>query len=129
MNKATSGQVKKRHIPNPTGVGGFKDNPQNRTAGVWRPENTISYQYKRFLNMTTNELIAFAKLPDDQKTVAMDIAYAQVIRSRKSLPHAKEVTDRTEGKSPQAIDVTSGGEKIQPVLVEFIGDDATEQTD
>lgn len=107
--------------PNPTGKGGFADHPENRNPGGWKKENTISYQYNRFLNMSPQQLKEFANTPDNERTVAMDIAYSQVLASRKSLPHTKEITDRTEGKAAQAIDITSGGETIQPVLVEFIG--------
>jgi hypothetical protein len=125
MSEITTQQVDEngRVIPNPTGKGGFADNPQNRNPGGWKKENTISYQYNRFLNMSPDELKAFASVPDSERTVAMDIAYSQVIASRKSLPHAKEITDRTEGKAPQSFDVTSKGEQIRGALVEFVGDD------
>lgn len=113
----TTKQVKKR-IPNPTGKGGFQDHPELRSDGGWKKENTISYQYKRFLNMSPDELNDFAKTPSKDRTVAMDIAYSQVLASRKSLPHTKEITDRTEGKAAQAIDITSGGEPLK-ALVEF----------
>ena len=116
---------------NPSGKGGFRDNPQNRASGVWQPENTISYQYRRFLNMTPDELMAFKDVPTSERTVAMDIAYSQVLASRKSLPHTKEITDRTEGKAPMSVDVTSNGETIKTALVEFIGldDDNSKNTD
>lgn len=103
---------------------GFDKHPENRSDGGWKKENSIGYQYRRFLNMTTEELKAWDKsTPENERTVAMDIAYAQIVQSRKSLPHAKEVTDRTEGKAPQAIDITTGGEQIKGALVEFIGPD------
>jgi len=99
--------------PNPspsTRFGAEKGNPQS--PGGWKPENTISYQYRRFLNMTPEELEAFKDVPKKDRTVAMDIAYSQVIASRKSLPHAKEITDRTEGRAAQSIDITTKGESI-----------------
>jgi hypothetical protein len=92
--------------------GGNKQSP-----GGWKPENTISYQYRRFLNMTPEELELFQNVPKSERTVAMDIAYSQVLQSRKSLPHAKEITDRTEGKSFQAMDITSNGKDVViPIL-------------
>ena len=112
MKKPTTKQV-----PNPEGKGGFKDNPQNRSDGGWKKENTISYQYRRFLNMTPEELKDFINTPESERTVAMDIAYSQVIASRKSLPHTKEITDRTEGRARESIDHTSGGEKIQTTVI------------
>lgn len=113
---ATSNQVK--HVPNPSGKGGFGDNPQNiNRNGTWNPENTISFQYRRFLNMTPEELEAFQNTPKSERTVAMDIAYSQVLQSRKSLPHAKEITDRTEGKAFQSMDITSNGKDVViPIL-------------
>jgi hypothetical protein len=101
---------------------GFHTNPENRSDGGWKKENSIGYQYRRFLNMTTEELKAWDKTtPENERTVAMDIAYAQIIQSRKSLPHAKEVTDRTEGKAPQAVDITSGNQPIKAVQVVDLG--------
>lgn len=108
---------------------GFNKNPQNISPGGWKKENTISYQYNRFLNMTPEELKAFANTPDNERTVAMDIAYSRVLASRKSLMDTKEITDRTEGKAPQSIDVTTGGDKLNIALVEFIdGTDKDEDT-
>lgn len=105
--------------PNPspsTRFGGEKANPQS--PGGWKKENTISYQYHRFLNMSPAELKAYADTPDKERTVAMDIAYSRVLASRKSLMDTKEITDRTEGKAQQYIDMTTGGEPMR-ALVEF----------
>lgn len=106
---------------------GFNVHPENRSDGGWKKENTISYQYKRFLSMTPEQLKAFANVPNNERTVAMDIAYSQVIKSRASLNHTKEITDRTEGKAPQSIDVTSGGNELKVALVEFIDGNEPEQ--
>jgi len=117
---------KQANPPNPTGKGGFADNPENRNAsGMWSSADSISYQYKRFMKMTNKQFVEFGKQPDDEKTVAMMIAYSQVLKARGSLNHAKEVTDRTEGKAPQSIDLTSAGKEIKAALVEFVGDDGT----
>lgn len=105
---------------------GFDKNPQNRNPGGWKPENTISYQYRRMLNMTPDELKAFRDIPTKDRTVAMDIAYAQVIQSQKSLLHAKEVTDRTEGKAQQFVDMTTGGEPMK-ALVQFMDGNADDK--
>lgn len=109
---------------------GFDTHPENRSDGGWKKENTISYQYKRFLNMTPDELKEYATNPNnDPRTVAMDIAYSQVIASRKSLPHAKEITDRTEGKAPQSVDLTTKGKEFKIALVEFVGDDGDNENE
>ncbi len=102
----------KGRITGGTPPAGFNVHPENQSPGGWRKENTISYQYNRFMNMTPDELIEWSKTPNNERTVAMDLAYNRVLSARKSLPDIKEITDRTEGKAPQSIDVTSDGEKI-----------------
>ena len=34
---------------------GFNANPQNRSSGRWKPENSISYNYNLFLAMSEEE--------------------------------------------------------------------------
>lgn len=120
---------KRKGNPNPspaTRFGAENGNPQSK--GYWDSSHSISFQYKKFLRMTADEFIEFGMLPVSQRTVAQDIAYNQVLASRDSLPHAREITDRTEGKAPQAIDITTGGEPMT-TLVRFIGEDDDNSTD
>lgn len=110
-----------KKAPNPTGKGGFIDNPQNRSKGYWKSEDSISFQYKRFLKMSITEIEEWSKnTPKDIRTTAMDIAYSQIIASRDSLKHTIEITDRTEGRAKQSVDVTSDGERIMPNILEVI---------
>ena len=112
----TTKQVKKRKAPNPTGIGGFRDHPELRSPGGWKKENTISYQYHRFINMPPDELKAFVKVPDNEKTVAMDIAYRRVVASYKSLADVKEISDRTEGKAVQQMEIKAEIYSIDSIL-------------
>jgi hypothetical protein len=99
--------VKRGQIINPTGKGGFGDNPENRNAGYWSSKDSISFQYKRFLRMSIKDLKTWlVDTPDSERTVAMDIAYSRVVASKRSLADAKEVTDRTEGKALQTVDMS-----------------------
>lgn len=106
----------KGRITGGTPPAGFNKNPQNISPGGWKKENTISYQYNRFLNMTPEELLAFANIPDNERTTAMDIAYSRILASRKSLADVKEITDRTEGKPAQFVDMTSNGETLSNLI-------------
>ncbi len=107
---------------NPEGKGGFRDNPQNRSDGGWKKEDSIGYQYRMLQRLTIEELEKWIdEHPKSIRTVAQDLAYKALIKAQKELPYLKEVTDRSEGKAPQSMDITSGGEPIKGALVEFIG--------
>lgn len=101
-----------KHVPNPTGKGGFGDHPENASPGGWKKEMVFSYQYKRFMNMTVDQLREYSSKSDSERTVVEDLAYSRVIAAKKSLPDIKEITDRTEGKAAQSIDLTSNGNTI-----------------
>lgn len=105
--------VKKGQVINPTGKGGFKDNPENRNSGYWSAEDSISFQYKKLQKLTIEELEQWiSQNPKSVRTVAQDLAYKALVKAQKELSYLKEVTDRTEGKASQAIDITSNGETI-----------------
>lgn len=108
-------------LPNPTGKGGFGDHPENRNPGGWDKTQSISYQYNLIMRLSPKDFADF-----EPETVAQEIALTRVKQAKKEagLMDAKEITDRTEGRAPQSIDVTTGGEPIKATLVEFIGLDA-----
>ena len=93
---------------NPTGKGGFKDNPQNMSGGMWSKDTSISYWYNKLIRMDLTEFEAF-----EPKTMAQQLALNAVIEAKDEINYLKEVTDRTEGRASQSTDITSGGEKIQ----------------
>lgn len=45
---------------NPTGKGGFGDNPQNRNPGGWRKEDTPRYKLEKMMKLSHKELQDFA---------------------------------------------------------------------
>ena len=98
---------KEGDINNPTGKGGFTDNPQNRANGRWSKDTSISYWYNYIIRLSVEDFESFTP-----ETVAQKLAYNSIIESQKELGYLKEVTDRTEGKPYQTTDITSGGEKI-----------------
>ena len=80
--------------------------PNNR--GRWKPEDSISYQYHYFLSLTVKEFNQWAiDHPDDQRTMAQEVAFRRVYDARNSekagLYNTIEITDRTEGKAKQGI--------------------------
>lgn len=117
-----------RAVPNPTGKGGFGDHPENRSDGGWKKENVFSYQYRRFMSMTIKEWVDFISSPPEDMTVVEQLAIKAVQRAKNSLPDVKEITDRTEGKAPQTIDLTNDGGKFEPITVRII-DEPQRDTD
>ena len=113
----------KNDAPNPSGKGGFGDHPEHINAGG-RPKNQQSFTFwmNYFKNLTTKELFNWElENPEDKRTVAADLAYARIIKSRNQLKEFQEVANRTEGLPRQTIGMDLNGE-IKTVLVEFIGD-------
>jgi len=94
---------------NPTGKGGFGDNPENRNPGGWKKEDSISYQYNKLMRLPWAEFLAFKP-----ETAAQKIAFKRITMAITSegLHDTKEITDRTEGKAPQSIDVTTNGDSV-----------------
>ena len=105
----------KGRITGGTPPAGFNVNPQNRSNGRWKAEDSISYNYNLFLAMSEEEFAEF--IP---KTKAQRIAYNRIKDAEDSLNDTKEITDRIEGKAPQSIDMTSNGESINTPVVRII---------
>lgn len=120
-NISTSKQVRD-YIPNPKGKGGFADNPQNRSNGRWSIEGSFSYWYNKFKDMTGEELREWKiSNPESKRKVAANLALIRIEKSNTDLREFQEVADRSEGRPKQQVDLTSGGEKLQPATVVDLG--------
>lgn len=104
--------------PNPTGKGGFGDNPQNRNPGGWKKDQSISYQYNFLIRLKVDEFREWLQEhPENERTMAQELAYQAVLKARKELNYLREITDRIEGKPSQSTDITSGGKPIENPLI------------
>lgn len=107
----------KGQVANPTGKGGFGDNPQNQSPGGWRKEESIPYWQNYFIRLPLDEFYRWKDENAATMTVAQDIAWNAVISARGELPYLKEVTDRTSGKAPQTIEQTVGIKNETPLII------------
>lgn len=118
VEREPDGKWKPGAVPNPTGKGGFGTNPQNRSNGKWKKENSVSYQYNRMLAMTSEEFKKF-----EPTTNAEAIAKRRIERAIRdddeSLKETKEITDRTEGRAKQDISIEAD-EKAAPLIRGFV---------
>ena len=97
---------------------GFHTNPERRSDGRWRKEDSVTYQYRRMLAMTDDELEAFIPETQAQKIAKMRIMRA-VRDDDSSLAETKEITNRTEGKARQDIGIETD-EKVVPIIRGFV---------
>jgi hypothetical protein len=112
---------------NPTGKGGFKDNPQNRNNGTWNSEDSISFQYKKLIRMPVNDFKNWLQdYPEKDRTVAQELAYNAVVKARKDLKYLIELTNRTEGTSKQSIDV-NGDLSVTTLLSKLTGENIQDE--
>lgn len=118
-------------MANKTGKGGFGDNPQNiNRDGANARDKSWRGAVSRLTNMTRDELIEYVgaktklarllkELPPNIpiKDALVLIAIIQFGRDP-SPAFLNALADREDGKPPSAVDVTSGGEKLeQPKVI------------
>jgi len=93
----TTEQVKT--IPNKTGVGGFKDHPENRNNGGRYPKaESITYWYNNFLGMSVKEFNEWEKNnPESERTMVSDLSYTRIKKAKDNFKEYQDVVNRVEG--------------------------------
>lgn len=103
LTKKTTKQV---WNPNPTGSGGFGDNPQNRSDGGWKKEDSISYQYNMLIRLNSSEFDSWLEdNPADKRTIAQEMAHNALLKAKRDLSYLKEITNRTDGMPTQKTEI------------------------
>ena len=106
-------------VLNPSGKGGFGDNPENRSSGHWDKEQSISYWYNKLLRMTDEEYDKWQPANRAQR-----IAHQRIVQAtggdELALKNTKEITDRTEGRPKQDIDMNIESDNAMPLIKGFV---------
>lgn len=91
-------------------------------AGPGRPKGL-----RNFATLYREAIVKIAKSTNqDPESFELEIVEQALRKARNGdIRFYQDMMDRLHGKAQQKTDVTSGGEKLQPVLVRFLGDDAT----
>jgi len=118
VERDDSGKWQPGSTPNPDGIGGFGDNPDNRSDGRWSKDTSISYWYNKLGRMSDVERAEFKPTTSFQRIALLRIERAER-DDKDSLDETKEITDRTEGKARQDIGLDID-EKTIPLLKGFI---------
>ena len=101
---------------------GFHTNPERRSDGRWKKEDSLSYQYRRLLSMPLDEFDKFRP-----RTKTESIAYHRILDADQdnfatkglALAATKEITDRIEGKPKQDLGL-SVDESSTPLIKGFV---------
>lgn len=101
-----------KQVPNPTGKGGFGDNPQNRSNGSWKKEDTPRYKLEQMMKMSFEEL---EKVANDKEAPLFERKMAKCLADG-VWKEIKEMIAEVYGTPKQSMDLTSGGEKIKTVV-------------
>ena len=114
---------------NPTGKGGFGEHPENRSDGRWDELDSISYQYKLLIRKKVEDFKRWLQdNPEDERTIAQELAHNAVAKAREDLKYLVEVTDRTEGTSVRKHELRSkGGGPL--VIIKDDGDKINQMAD
>jgi hypothetical protein len=89
---------------NPTGKGGFGDNPQNRNdRGLAK---TPIFYINHYGVQTVEEILKAIKKPNSEKTVFENIALKSLSRAQYDQKERKDVMDRVDGTSVQRTEIT-----------------------
>lgn len=108
-----------RFTPGNTPAAGFHTNPERRKNGKWDKEESISYWYNKLLRMPNDEFDSFVPANSTQR-----IAHVRIVAAcgtnELALKATKEITDRTEGRPRQDIDMNIENENAEPLIKGFV---------
>lgn len=108
----TKKETTSKQVPNPTGKGGFADNPQNRHNGHWKKEDTPRFKLEKMMAMTEDELQEIVK---DKEASYFERTLA-VAMSQKDWKTIREMIHEVYGTPKATTDITSGGQPIQTIV-------------
>lgn len=110
---------KGRFVPgnnaNPDGKGGFGDNPDNRSNGSWKKEDTGRYKLEKMMTLNDVELQAVLDNPNSprfEKMLAEGLLRGQWTT-------AKEMMDQVYGRNT-TMDMNVKGEEGIPLIKGFV---------
>lgn len=104
---------------NPTGKGGFGSRPYDRNDGKWDKEESISYWYNKLGRMDDEEFESFKPQNQNQRIAHSRIAMA-CGDDELALKATKEITDRTEGRAKQSVDMNIEQDESVPIIRGFV---------
>ena len=116
------GQILPGQVNNPTGKGGFKDNPQNMNkSGNWNPRASIGYMRRQYVALTDAELQEVINKGKAGELTQAEKAALSSVLSMGTAAGRIEAEDRLEGKPRQQIDQQITQAAAPVINVKFVG--------
>lgn len=108
-----------RFVPGNMPSTGFHTHAERRNNGKWSKDESISYWYNKLLRMPNEEFNSFKPANSSQR-----IAYTRIVAAcgtdELALRATKEITDRTEGRPRQDIDMSVEQDEAMPIIKGFV---------
>lgn len=112
LTRDEKGRITGGHPPN-----GLDKNPQNRHNGAWKKEDTPRYKLEQMMKLSDAEL---GEVWNDVDAPLFERKLAQALK-KGDWKTIREMTHEVYGTPKSSVDVTTGGDKIQPVQVVDLG--------
>ena len=106
----TTDQVKKS--PNPTGKGGFGDNPQNRNPGGWVKSDTPRFKLEQMMKLGGADL---QDIVDDPQSPVFEKKLAQAILDGQ-WREIKEMIQEVYGKPKESVELSNPDGNLTPTV-------------
>jgi hypothetical protein len=118
--QAVSGRDERgRFAPGNVPSTGFHTHAERRNNGKWSKDESISYWYNKLLRIPNDEFDNFKPASSAQR-----IAHTRIVTAcgtdELALKVTKEITDRTEGKPRQDIDMSVEQDNTVPIIKGFV---------
>lgn len=97
---------------NPTGKGGFGDNPENRNPGGWRKEDTPRFKLEQMMKLSADDL---RKVAEDKTSPLFEQKLAIAIKNGQ-WREIKEMIQEVYGKPKESVDLNNPDGSLAPVV-------------
>ena len=98
---------------------GFHTHPERRNNGKWDKDESISYWYNKLGRMSDEEFDSFKPYNQNQR-IALSKIQAALGNDELALRCTKEITDRTEGRPQQGIDMNIEQDSTEHIIRGFV---------
>ena len=123
----TTEQVK--NTPNPNGVGGFKEHPENRNnGGRYQRSDSFTYWYNYFKGLSVKDFKEWENnIPESERSVVSDLSYNRMKLAWNDLRVFQDIANRSEGSPiPMREDDLREPEKLELIISDYRSDKTDE---